>query len=196
MQNYGGAQLSGKQDLSSAHLAHFDSDKIMSEVTMLSALNFSELLQYTESEYRHWRDFFRKNPAALEVNTDIAETANVRQLLLHIVAVDLRYAQRLLGEEVTSYEKIQTSTDGLFEAAELALQKMRNFLDTAKDEDWKQVITFPTMTAGTLSASKRKCLVHTLFHGARHWAQLSTLLRGAGYKQDWRHDFLFTDAMV
>ena len=32
---------------------------------------------YTEAEYRHWHDFFKKNPGAFEVKTDIAETKNV-----------------------------------------------------------------------------------------------------------------------
>jgi hypothetical protein len=26
--------------------------------------------------------------------------------------------------------------------------------------------------------------------GVRHWAQLSTLLRQKGFKQDWQHDFI------
>jgi uncharacterized damage-inducible protein DinB len=162
---------------------------------MLSSLNFSELLDYTEAEYRRWHEWFKKNPSAFDVTTDIAESSDVRRLVLHIVAVDLRYAQRLLGEEVTAYEKLETSTEGLFATAETALKKMREFLAKANDGDWKQVITFPTMTAGTLTASKRKCLIHSLFHGARHWAQLASILRAAGYKQDWRHDFLFSEAM-
>ena len=162
---------------------------------MKAALSFTELLHYTESEYRHWREWFEKNPAALEVKTDIADTTNVLQLVLHIVAVDLRYAQRLLNEEVTSYEKIPTSTEGLFDTTQTALEKMRAFIAKASEEEWEKIITFSTMTAGTLSASKRKCLIHSLLHGARHWAQLATILRAAGYKQDWPHDFLFSDAM-
>jgi uncharacterized damage-inducible protein DinB len=160
-----------------------------------AALTFSELLQYTESEYSHWREWFKKNPAALEVKTDIAETTNVRQLLLHIIAVDLRYAERLLGEDVTTYDKIPTSCEGLFGTADVALKKMQRFVAKASDQDWQKKVTFSTMTAGTQTASKRKCFVHTLFHGARHWAQLASILRAAGFKQDWRHDFLFTDAM-
>lgn len=162
---------------------------------MLSSLNFSELLDYTEAEYHRWHEWFKKNPKAFDVKTDIAESSDVRRLVLHIVAVDLRYSQRLLGEEVTAYEELQTSLEGLFATAETALKKMRGFLSRASDDDWKQIITFPTMTAGALTASKRKCLVHSLFHGARHWAQLASILRAAGHKQDWRHDFLFSEAM-
>jgi uncharacterized damage-inducible protein DinB len=32
-------------------------------------------------------------------------------------------------------------------------------------------------------------------HGIRHWAQLATLLRQAGYKTDWSHDLLMSDAL-
>jgi uncharacterized damage-inducible protein DinB len=53
-------------------------------------------------------------------------------------------------------------------------------------------LTFPTRTAGTLTASRRKIFIHALLHGVRHWAQLAACLRQQGYKQDWQHDFIFT----
>ena len=34
-----------------------------------------------------------------------------------------------------------------------------------------------------------------MLHGIRHWAQIATALRKAGYKQDWPHDFIFTEAV-
>src|SRR5436305_13877881 len=125
-----------------------------------AALTFSELLQYTESEYSHWREWFKKNPAALEVKTDIAETSNVRQLVLHIVAVDLRYAERLLGEDVTTYDKIPNSCEGLFGTADVALKKMQRFVAKAGDHDWQKKVTFWTMTAGRHTASKRNGFRH------------------------------------
>jgi hypothetical protein len=38
-------------------------------------------------------------------------------------------------------------------------------------------------------------LIHTLMHSIRHWAQLATELRKAGFKTDWPHDLLFSDVI-
>ncbi len=38
-------------------------------------------------------------------------------------------------------------------------------------------------------------LTHAVVHAIRHWAQLATLLRQQGYKTDWQHDVLFSDAI-
>ncbi|MCU1308207.1 MAG: hypothetical protein JWN45_2902 [Acidobacteriaceae bacterium] len=159
------------------------------------ALKLSELLAYAENESRHWQKWFQENPAALDVKLDIAQAKDVRNLVLHIVAVDTRYAERLLGEEVSPYEKFPTEVTALFDSADRAFQKLRKFLDAAQENDWKQVIEFPTRSMGTLTSSKRKIFIHTLLHSTRHWAQLATALRSAGYKQDWQHDFLFTNAI-
>ncbi len=158
-------------------------------------LKLSELLAYCESESHKWRDWFQKNPAALEVKTDIAQATSAAVLLQHIVAVDLRYAQRLLGEPVTDYKALPTDAVSLFKIADEAFAKFRGFLASAKDDDWKVVLEFPTRSAGTLSASRKKIFIHSLLHSVRHWAQLATALRAAGFKQDWPHDFLMTDTM-
>ncbi|MCU1283705.1 MAG: DinB family protein [Acidobacteriales bacterium] len=159
------------------------------------ALRLSELLAYTEGETRKWRDWFARNPAALDVKLDIAQATDARTLVQHIVIVDLRYAERLLGEEVTAYENVTTDAVTLFATADRAFQKLRSFLSSATEDDWKFVMEFPTPSAGTLKSSKRKMFVHTLLHSARHWAQLATALRTAGFKTDWQHDFLMTDAI-
>jgi uncharacterized damage-inducible protein DinB len=39
----------------------------------------------------------------------------------------------------------------------------------------------------------KKIFIHSLLHGVRHWAQLSTHLRQKGYRQDWMHDFIALD---
>ena len=50
-----------------------------------------------------WSGFFQNNPATLQLPTDIAGTKNVRELLVHIVAVQVRYAERLLNLPVSEY---------------------------------------------------------------------------------------------
>jgi uncharacterized damage-inducible protein DinB len=159
------------------------------------SLKMSELLAYAENEARLWEKWFHQNPAALDVPLDIAQAKNARDLVLHIVAVDQRYAERLQGEEVTPYENFPDDIAALFETGDRAFKKLRGFLDSATEDEWKKVIEFPTRSMGTLTSSKRKIFIHTLLHSTRHWAQLATALRVAGYKQNWPHDFLFTDAI-
>ena len=159
------------------------------------ALKLSDLLAYCESESHKWRDWFVKNPAALDVKVDIAQATSAALLVQHIVAVDLRYAERLLGDPVTDYKDLPKDAAGLFPVHDKAFAKFRQFLDSAHEEDWKTVIEFPTRSAGTLKASRKKIFIHSLLHSVRHWAQLATALRAAGFKQDWHHDFLMSEVM-
>src|ERR1043166_4405492 len=112
------------------------------------ALKCSDLLAYCESESHKWRDWFQKNPAALEVKLDIAQATSATLLVQHIIAVDLRYAERLLGEPVTDYKDLPTNAAGLFPIHDTACAKLRQYLEKATEDEWKAVIEFPTRSAG------------------------------------------------
>jgi uncharacterized damage-inducible protein DinB len=43
--------------------------------------------------------------------------------------------------------------------------------------------------------SRRKALAHTLFHSQRHWAQLATLVRSAGFPSGFKGDLIFSPAL-
>ena len=132
----------------------------------------------------------------LDVPVRVAQTKNVREFLLHIFAVELRYAQRLNREEVSSYESLpQTSVADLFAIGERARAGLRAYLASATDEKLMSAQEFQTRTAGTLRASERKMVAHTMLHSVRHWAQLATALREAGYETKWAKDFLMSDVM-
>lgn len=60
----------------------------------MRGLSFGELLDYCVEENSHWRDFFKQHPDALDLPADIAGTRNVREVVLHIVAVQMCYAER------------------------------------------------------------------------------------------------------
>lgn len=163
----------------------------------LAQISFAELLDWNESETNKWRVWFKSQPAAvLDVPVQIAQTKNLREFLLHIFAVELRYAQRLNDEPVSSYEELPTgSVADLFSIGERARAGLRKYLANATDEQLKSVQEFPTRTAGTLRASERKMFAHTLIHSVRHWAQLATALREAGYETKWMKDFLMSEGM-
>jgi uncharacterized damage-inducible protein DinB len=162
----------------------------------MRGLSFGELLDYSAEETRRWSDFFSKNPAALDLASDIAGTKNVREVVIHIVAVQARYAERLLNLPLSEYETYASMGDQhILAAAQKSTEDLRSFAVAANDSDWDGELTFPTRSAGTLTASRRKIFIHALLHGIRHWAQLATYLRQQGYKQDWSHDFIFSNVI-
>lgn len=157
-------------------------------------LTFEEMLDANRLENAKWQSWFERQPAeVLELPLSIAGMKNVRELLLHILAVELRYAERLSGLPITQYDQVPTSTiAGLFGAGTQAHELYRAYLARATDEDLARVIEFPTRSAGVLRASERKVFAHAMLHSMRHWAQLATALREAGHPTDWGHDFLFS----
>ena len=169
-----------------------------------NSVGFSELLEHSKQESRRWHDWFNQHSQALDVKIDIAGSETVRDLLSHIVFIDLLFAEWLLGESTTLAAKIdparftdsidKTSPDAIFSAADAALLTWEKVLEKTRDEKWEEMMSFPASTEN-LKASRRKCFTHAFLHGTRHWAQLATALRRAGYKQDWQHDFIFSPAM-
>jgi uncharacterized damage-inducible protein DinB len=161
-----------------------------------AAITLEELLADNEAATQKWQAWFAKNLAALDVPCSIYNSGAVRGLLKHIFAVELRHSQRLLGEEVTSYDAIPVgSLDDLMTVHSQAIQNLRKFLSTTSDAALLEVIPLQTVSAGTLHASRRKLFTHILLHSMRHQAQLTSLLREAGYKTDWPKDFLFSEAL-
>jgi uncharacterized damage-inducible protein DinB len=157
----------------------------------MRGLSFGELLDYCAEENNRWRDFFKTHPDALNLPSDIAGTKTVREVVLHITAVQVRYAERLLNMPITDYATLEgKSGEELFALSRKSLEDLRSFAIAANDPDWDGTLTFPTRSAGELTASRRKIFIHTLLHSVRHWAQLATHLRQKGYKQDWQHDFI------
>jgi uncharacterized damage-inducible protein DinB len=153
----------------------------------LAQISFEHLLSANEAETQKWRAWFGAQPAAvLDVPLGIAQANNGREFLLHIFAVELRYAERLKGLPVTEYEALPSgSVAELFGTGERARGMFRDYLAKASDEDLAVVMEFPTRTAGIVLASKRKMFAHAMLHGVRHWAQLATALREAGRPTNW-----------
>ncbi|HWC19791.1 MAG TPA: DinB family protein [Terriglobales bacterium] len=160
------------------------------------AITADELLNFSVAETERWHDWFSSHPQTLDFPIDIAQAKTVRELVLHIVAVELRYAERLMGKPVTDYNQLPArSVEELFSISKRSTEMLRQFSSQTNDSEWAKVLTFPTRSAGTLSASKRKIFVHTFLHGMRHWAQLATFLRQQGHEQSWPHDFIFSNVI-
>jgi uncharacterized damage-inducible protein DinB len=163
----------------------------------LAQVSFAELLAANESDAAKWRKWFEEQPAAvLDAPLSIALAKNVREFLLHIFAVELRYAERLAELPISDYETLPSdSVAELFGVGDCARAMYHEYLAGVSDEDLAVVMEFPTRTAGVIRSSKRKMFAHALLHSMRHWAQLATALREAGYPTNWGKDFLYTEAM-
>src|ERR1700761_8388733 len=76
----------------------------------LPALSGNDLMAWVERTSAGWRELLEAHPEALVFACDIRETQSVAQLLQHIVAVELRFAERLSGQAETAYDSIPFDT--------------------------------------------------------------------------------------
>jgi uncharacterized damage-inducible protein DinB len=157
------------------------------------ALSYNTLLELTSTEHHRWRDWFVEHPKAWAVPFATGRMAMIGGVVLHIFGVELRYAQRLRDEEVTAWEEFrQTSIEEVFELGDHARGQLVHFLTTAPERELEKVLTFQTLTAGTVTASKYKIASNIFLHDIRHWGQIATVLRQNGFSDQWPHDFLLS----
>jgi uncharacterized damage-inducible protein DinB len=160
---------------------------------MDDGIRFSDLLAYTELEHAQWKQFFTQHPEALDLPCDVAGSGTIRELMFHVFIVDLLFAHRLLGLALPDFKAIPHSTlDQLFAIDEEANRKLRKFLLEVRPEDWETKLPLGFVQR---TASKRKMMTQAMLHGVHHRAQLATLLRQRGFKQDWIHDLILSDVM-
>ncbi len=159
-----------------------------------AGISFEDLLRYEEGEARKWEEWFARNPGALDV--PVSDEKNVRRLVLHLHAVGHRNVQRLLGEPQTQNEQFpQATLEEVFNIGRDTRAKIRRFLGQLAEAELGRAREFHSASLGTIEATPRKLLAHGLLHAVRHWAQIAAALRAHGYRTDWQHDVLFSEAV-
>jgi uncharacterized damage-inducible protein DinB len=154
------------------------------------SLSAEEILAWNEKTAQSWRRFLIAHPELLAQPCDIAGTKSVAELLQHIVAAQLRYAERLAGLPISDYAAIPfDSVESIYAVHDRSVAIFQQLL--VSDVDWSEPIDFVTRTAGTLHSDRKTILFHALLHGIRHYAQLASLVRQCGVKPDWPMDYLF-----
>ena len=157
------------------------------------ALRYETLLELTSTEHHRWHEWFLDRPEAWAVAFATGRMATVGGVVLHIFGVEMRYAQRLLDQEVTQWEDFrQASIEEVFELGDNARALLVQFLTTARESELDRVLTFQTLTAGTVTASKHKIASNIFLHDIRHWGQIATVLRQNGFGDQWPHDMLLS----
>ena len=86
--------------------------------------------------------------------------------------------------------------DALFDLHLKAVQIFRALLDDpVQNWDETKTLDFPWLPPEARTVSRRKVVAHALFHSQRHWAQLATLVRAAGFPSGFKGDLLFSSAL-
>ncbi|HTD97416.1 MAG TPA: DinB family protein [Edaphobacter sp.] len=154
------------------------------------ALTAADLMAWNRTTADRWRSLLSSHPEALVLSCDIAGVKSVAEFLQHIVAVELRYAERLASLPATDYAAIPfDSVAAIYATHDRALSLFEQQL--ASTVDWAEPIDFVTRSMGPARSTRQAVLFHALLHAIRHYAQLATLLRQHNIKPDWPMDYLF-----
>ncbi|MGA2753038.1 MAG: DinB family protein [Terracidiphilus sp.] len=164
---------------------------------MSAGITLEEMLAWNDQASAYWKAHFDANPNLLDLPCGIGGAAHVQEFVRHIWGAELRWAQRLAGVEETAREKIPVGPlDALFDLHTQAIAIYRGLL-AAPEQTWSEpyVLKFDWVPPEQRTVSRRKIAAHAFFHSQRHWAQLATLVRNAGFPSDFRGDLLFSPAL-
>ena len=152
-----------------------------------------EALAWHEMNSAAWKKLLTEHPETLSFPCDIAQTKTLGELLQHIVAVELRYAERLANLPATDYATIPFDSVEAIYATHARATALFQQLLASNTIDWNERIEFITRSRGPARSSRKVVFFHALFHTARHYAQLATLVRQHGISPGWTMDYLFMD---
>jgi uncharacterized damage-inducible protein DinB len=158
-------------------------------------ISLGELLAWNDEAAHSWKGHLEANPALMDVACDIGNTGNVLGFVRHIWGGELRWANRLAGLE---NKELATGTlEVIFPMHVEAHNVFRGLID-GPEAAWAEpyILNFDWVPEDKRRMSRRKIALHTLFHGHRHYAQLATLARTAGFPAQFRGDLLFSTALA
>ncbi|MGA7856444.1 MAG: DinB family protein [Terracidiphilus sp.] len=163
---------------------------------MTTGISFEELLTWNDESAQFWKAHLDAHPELLALPCDIGGTKTVQEFVRHIWGVELRWGQRLAGLPAMAREEMPAGPlNALFELHTKANQIIGGLLASpAASWDDPFPLDFDWIPPEKRNVSRRKVLAHTLFHSQRHWAQLATLVRVAGYASGFRGDLLLSSA--
>lgn len=158
-------------------------------------IKLQELMAYTEWERNRWKEWFSNmGPAPLQAPTGGERHRTVADLIQHIFGTELRYVQRLKGETLRPYQQMpKANAEELFYFGVDTRLAFREY--AASIRDWSRSFEY-TVLDFRVKATIRKFMTSVLMHEVRHWAQVTLILRLAGYEDLGSHDWIDSDAML
>jgi uncharacterized damage-inducible protein DinB len=164
---------------------------------MTPAIAMEELLAWNQESSDFWKAHLEANPALLELPCGIGGAANVQEFVRHILGVELVWAQRIASQPVIDRKDMPIGPlDALFDMHLKAVDILNACL-ADQGKDWEETITldYAWLPPEARTFSRRKAAAHMLFHSQRHWAQLATLVRAAGFPSGFKGDLLLSPAI-
>ncbi|HUQ88128.1 MAG TPA: DinB family protein, partial [Vicinamibacterales bacterium] len=156
-----------------------------------------ELMEWTSEERAKWLSWLKANPKALDVTVQPGgRFPTVGSLIDHIFLVEHRHTLRLQGKELPTESRVKPGDiEALFAYGARGRDAMRLYLPTLKTEDANKPRDVVVAT-GTFTLSPRKLLFHMVLHEVRHWAQIASAVRAAGFAPPGDHDLFFSKALI
>ncbi len=163
---------------------------------MTPAITLEELLAWNEEASSFWKAHLDANSGLLQLPCGIGGNADVQAFVRHIWGAELVWSQIIRGVTITDYDVWPKGPlDALFDLHLSAVQNFRVVLDDP-DTKWdERSVHYPWRRPEQPKPTPRKALAHILLHSQRHWAQLSTLVRAAGFASGSLGDLLFSFAL-
>jgi uncharacterized damage-inducible protein DinB len=158
-------------------------------------ITLEELLSWNEQSSEFWKSQLDANPKLLELPCGIGGAATVQELVRHIWGAELRWCERLARTPETPREQIPAGPlDALFEIHGRAITIFRKLL-AAPESSWSDpyILNFDWIPPENRNVTRRKIAAHALIHSQRHWAQLATLVRNAGFPTNFLGDVIFAN---
>jgi uncharacterized damage-inducible protein DinB len=164
---------------------------------MIPAITLEELLAWNCQSADFWKAHLDANPALLQLPCGIGGNAHVQAFVRHIWGAELVWSQIVCGLPVTDYDVWPTGPlDAIFDLHLSALRNFRALLDSP-DTNWdERSVHYPWRRPEAPKPTPRKAVAHILLHSQRHWAQLSTLVRSAGFPSGFLGDLLLSSALA
>jgi uncharacterized damage-inducible protein DinB len=165
---------------------------------MSVGITLEELLAWNEEVSIWWKAHLDANPNLLDLPCDIGGTKTVRDFVRHIWGVELRWSQRLAHLPVTAKEDMPEGPLDAIYALHLQATDIFRGLLKADDASWSELYTLDLafISPEKRTMTRRKLVLHSLLHGHRHWAQLATLVRAAGYSSGFGGDLLLSQVLA
>jgi uncharacterized damage-inducible protein DinB len=153
-------------------------------------LSGEELYAWVERTSSGWRELLAAHPEALAFPCDIRAKDATGELLKHIVAVELLFAEWLSAKPATPLDAISSaSVEDLYSTHDKAMALLLA-LDQHDEAWWEEPVDFAMRSGGLIHGSRRVFAIHMLMHSIRHYAQLATIVRRYGITPDWQMDYI------
>ena len=160
-------------------------------------ITLDELLAWTAEERAKWLPWFKANPNALDLTLQPGgRFGTVGSLIDHIFLVEHRHTLRLQGKELPTQTGLTPGDiDALWAYADLGRRGVRAYLPTLSPADINKPRDVVVAT-GNYPMSPRKLLFHMALHEVRHWAQIASTVRAAGFAPPGDHDLFYSKALI